>query len=195
MHKLSQLLWNPSSSNLCWANIAPCSKNALSLSMCILWSLWAGPTNEWPDVAPPVGKKKNNFLRKNDKFFSIWGKRSKNLEPSHFCQFLAISVSALLLFFFLSFFPYRQTFNKGFAVTERRPPLRPNSFHWKKKFQKLLQKCFFSLPAKENWRWEKLVIFDMQSSELFLRDLGSGAVAERLWAPAKLNLSGNSRRM
>ena len=140
-----------------------------------------------------LARKKQLFAKKLQ-FFSIWGKRNKNLEPSHFCQFLAISVSALLLFFFLSFFPSRQTFNKGFAVTERRPPLRPNSFHWKKSFKNCYKNVFFSLPAKENWRWEKLVMFWYAELWAILRGLGSGTVAERLWASTKLNLSGNSDR-
>ena len=162
--------------------------------MCILWSLWAGPTNEWPDVAPPVGKKKN-FLRKNYNFFQSEANATKIWSRHISVNFLRFLFQPFFSFSSFSIFPSRQTFNKGFAVTERRPPLRPNSFHWKKSFKNCYKNVFFSLPAKENWRWEKLVMFWYAELWAILRGLGSGTVAERLWAPAKLTLFVNSRRM
>ena len=162
--------------------------------MCILWSLWAGPTNEWPDVAPPVGKKKTTFCEKITIFFNLRQTQQKFGAVTFLsisCDF-CFSPSSLFLLS-LSFFLDRLLTKALLSQNDGRRWDRIHSIE--KKVSKLLQKCFFSLPAKENWRWEKLVMFWYAELWAILRDLGSGTVAERLWAPAKLTLFVNSKRM
>ena len=123
--------------------------------MCILWSLWAGPTNEWPDVAPPVGKKKTTFCEKITIFFNLRQTQQKFGAVTFLsisCDF-CFSPSSLFLSFFLSFLLDRLLTKALLSQNDGRRWDRIHSIE--KKVSKIVTKMFFFSSSKRELKMRK----------------------------------------